>query len=251
MLRKTTIGLLGILIVLAAFSGPAMAELAATDLRYFTEEYPPYNFQEEGEMQGISVDLLRLIWEEMAVAEQPIRVVPWARGYRNVQERPGTVLFAMGRTEEREEMFQWVCPITVNRQVLIARADRDIRIDSLEDAKKYRIGTILEDVADNLLNEAGFENLQQVNNFDLNVRKLDAGRIDLMAYGDTSFRKQVEKPEDYQMIYVLRELPACFAFHRDTPESLISNFQEAMDAIVARGDHAELVERYFGKVGVE
>jgi polar amino acid transport system substrate-binding protein len=250
MLRKT-IGLLWSLVVLAGFSGPAMAELTATDLRYFTEEYPPYNFEVEGEMRGISVDLLRLIWKEMGVAEQPIHLVPWARGYRMVQDRPGTVLFAMSRTEEREEMFQWVCPITVNRQVLIARADRDIRIDSLEEAKKYRIGTILEDVADNLLNEAGFQNLQQVSNFDLNLRKLDAGRIDLLAYGDTSFHQQVENSENYKVIYVLRELPACFAFHRDTPETLVADFQQAMDSIVARGDHAELVERYFGGVGME
>lgn len=251
MLRKTILCALGILFFLAGLSGPAMADLTAAGLRYFTEEYPPYNFEADGEMKGISVDLLRLIWEEMRVTEQPIRVVPWARGYRNVQEQPGTVLFAMSRTEEREEMFRWVCPITVNRQVLISRADRDIQIDSLEEAKKYRIGTILEDVGDNLLKEAGFPNLQQVSNFELNLRKLDAGRIDLLAYGDTSFQKQVENPDDYKVTYVLRELPACFAFHRDTPESLVSGFQQAMDAIVARGDHAELVERYFGGAGAE
>ena len=250
-MSRIRIGLWVVLGLLVGFSGLAGAQMTARDIRYLTEDYPPYNFEEAGEMRGISVDLLRLIWAEMGVPEQPIRLFPWARGYRMVQDRPGTVLFAMSRTEEREDLFRWVCPITVNRQVLVARADRDIRIESLEDAKAYQIGTILEDVADNLLTEAGFERLQQVRSFDINLRKLDAGRIDLLAYGETSFRQQVENPENYAVVYVLRELQACYAFHRDTPETLVAEFQRTLDGIVARGDHGALVERYFGGAGIE
>lgn len=237
--------ILGLLVGFSSFAG---AQMTAQDLGYLTEDYPPYNFEEAGEMRGMSVDLLRLIWAEMEVPEQPIRLVPWARGYRMVQDRPGTVLFATSRTEEREDMFHWVCPITVNRQVLLARADRDIRIETLEKAKEYRVGTILKDVADNLLTEAGFQRLQQVSSFDINLRKLDAGRIDLLAYEEISFRQQVENPEDYAVVYVLRELQACYAFHRNTPETLVAEFQRALDAIVERGRHGELVERYFGSV---
>jgi polar amino acid transport system substrate-binding protein len=250
-MSRTRIGFWALFGLLIGFAGIAGAQMTAQDLHYLTEEYPPYNFEEAGEMRGMSVDLLRLIWAEMEVPEQPIRLVPWARGYRMVQGRPGTVLFAMSRTEEREDLFRWVCPITVNRQVLVVRSDRDIQIDKLEDAKKYQIGTILEDVADNLLTEAGFEQLQKVGSFDINLRKLNAGRIDLLAYEEIGFRRQVENPEDYAVVYVLRELQACYAFHRDTPEPLVAGFQGALEAIVARGDHAELVERYFGGTGVE
>lgn len=241
--RILLFAVLGLLISpLSSFS----ADMTAADLRYLTEDYPPYNYESDGRMTGMSVDLLRLMWQEMGVPEQPIRLVPWARGYKIVQEQPGSALFAMSRNEERENLFKWVGPITVNRHVLVTRADRGIRIGALDAAKAYRIGTILEDVADSLLVQAGFENLERVSDFRLNLRKLDAGRIDMVAYGETSFREQVEDPEKYTVVFVLRELQACYAFHRDTPDALVGNFQTALDRIRERPIYGELMERYFG-----
>lgn len=237
--------------VVAGLSRPAAAEMTAAELRYLTEDYPPYNFEEDGEMRGISVDLLRLIWKEMNIPEQPIRLVPWARGYRLVQDRPGTVLFAMGRTADREDLFRWVCPIMTNRQVLIGRKDQNIQIQSLAEAKRYRIGTILKDLGDSLLAQAGFDNLEPVSDIRLNLRKLNAGRIDLIAYGENGFWNHVESPEDYEIVFALKTSQACYAFHRDTPEALVADFQRALDAIRAKGMHEELIEEYFGDQGME
>lgn len=244
----------GFLLVLGfvlGVSASVSAEMTATELQYFTEDYPPYNFEEAGEMRGISVDLLRLIWKEMDIPEQPIRLVPWARGYRIVQNRPGTVLFAMGRTADREDLFRWVCPIMTNRQVLIGRKDQNIQIQSLAEAKRYRIGTILKDLGDSLLTQAGFDNLESVSDIRLNLRKLDAGRIDLIAYGENGFWNHVENPEDYEIVFALKTSQACYAFHQDTPEALVADFQRALDAIKTKGMHKVLIEEYFGAQGME
>jgi len=40
---------------------------SARDLTYITEQFPPYNYQEDGKLQGISVDLLEMAWERMGV----------------------------------------------------------------------------------------------------------------------------------------------------------------------------------------
>ena len=37
---------------------------SARDLTYITEQFPPYNYQEDGKLQGISVDLLEMAWTE-------------------------------------------------------------------------------------------------------------------------------------------------------------------------------------------
>lgn len=195
-------------------------------------------------MRGISVDLLRLIWKELDIPEQPIRLVPWARGYRIVQNRPGTVLFAMGRTAEREELFRWACPIMTNRQVLIGRKDRNIQIQSLAEAKRYRIGTILKDLGDALLAQVGFDNLESVSDIQLNLRKLDAGRIDPIAYGENGFWNHVENPEDYEIVFALKTSKACYAFHRDTPEALVADFQRALNAIRQRPAFEVVIKKY-------
>jgi L-asparagine transporter-like permease len=39
---------------------------------------------------------------------EPIRLVPWARGYSIALSKPNVVLFATLRTEQRKGLFQWV-----------------------------------------------------------------------------------------------------------------------------------------------
>ena len=42
----------------------------ATDLRYITEIYPPFNFEKNGKLKGIAVDFLKEIWADMGVDER-------------------------------------------------------------------------------------------------------------------------------------------------------------------------------------
>jgi polar amino acid transport system substrate-binding protein len=49
-----------------AFSSLAADHVAsAKDLTYITEQYPPYNFERDGRLQGISIDLLEMMWDRM------------------------------------------------------------------------------------------------------------------------------------------------------------------------------------------
>jgi len=73
-------------------------EVDVADLFYMTEDYKPYNYVENNQLQGISVDLLKLMWKEMGYSEQKINQLPWARGYDFVQKKADTVLFATART---------------------------------------------------------------------------------------------------------------------------------------------------------
>jgi len=42
--------------------------VSVKDLTYITEQYPPYNYQEAGKLQGISIDLLEKVLEKMNVS---------------------------------------------------------------------------------------------------------------------------------------------------------------------------------------
>lgn len=76
----------------------AAVAIAKSDLQsitYLTEEYPPYNFTENGELHGIAVDLLVAATARATqpVAKEDISVQPWARAYRTVLINKDTVLF--------------------------------------------------------------------------------------------------------------------------------------------------------------
>ncbi|MBU2631115.1 MAG: ABC transporter substrate-binding protein [Proteobacteria bacterium] len=127
------------------------------ELVIMTEEYAPYNFKKDGKVQGIAVDMMVEMLKKVGSSQtlDDIQLLPWARGYRNVQEMPNAVLFSTTRTKERENIFKWVCPINTLRTEVIALKSRNIKINSVQELLKYRIGCVRDDVGEQLIVAAG------------------------------------------------------------------------------------------------
>ena len=99
---------------------------------------PPFNYKENGVVKGLSVDVVRAAFKEADLYIDRIDVLPWARGYRYALEKKNVFLFGILRTENREHLFRWmgtIAPATISFFRLKERGD--IRIKTLEDAKKY------------------------------------------------------------------------------------------------------------------
>ena len=82
--------------------------------------------------------------------------------YRSKLTKPKTYLFSTTRTVDREQLFKWVGPIAVNRVVLIAAKERNLKINSVAELENYGIGVVGDDVAEQFLLNAGVpkENLE-------------------------------------------------------------------------------------------
>ncbi len=230
---------------------PARA-VTPEELVYVTENFEPYNYEENSQMKGVAVDLLRLVWQQMGVKPQKISVYPWARGYSMLQHQSNVVLFTTARTQEREKLFKWVGPITIRGQrcVLVAKKDRGIKIESLEDAKQYRIGTVREDYAEQLILNMGIAKttIEPVSNMMSNLYKIQARRIDLIAYTEKSFYKIIEtagfNTDDFESVYLIKEVFPCYAFSKAIPEILIEQFQGALDKVKQGPEYQKLLEKY-------
>jgi polar amino acid transport system substrate-binding protein len=229
---------------------PALAQKAAqtAELRYYCEDLPPSNYLENGQLKGVSVEILKLIWKSLGIAEQPIEVLPWARGYEMAQREKGTVLFSMSRTVAREAMFKWVGPIFTVRNVFLGLAGRDISIKDIEGAKRYAIGVVKDDVSELYLKERGFNggSLQSVADLDLNFKKLQMGRIDLIAHSLDTFKKYISvhslEPDRFKVYFEFSTSANYYAFNRETPDAVVASFQRALDGLGA--ERAEILKRY-------
>jgi len=218
---------------------PFSAVFAQTvdDLILMTEQFPPYNFEEDGKLQGFAVDTMVLMLERMnsKLTRDDIHLLPWANAYNKTLKKKNTVLFAMARSKARENLFKWVGPISFSKGVLIARKDKHIKINSIDDVKKYKIGVIRDDYGEQLLVQKEVEKsgLERVAKAIILIRMLNAGRIDMWSYGENTAKWLIKKngfnPEDYETVYVLEERESYYAFHKDTPDSLIQKFQETLD----------------------
>ena len=114
------------------------------------------------------------MWQKLGYPAQPIQVVPWARGYRSLQNEGNAVLFATSRYHAREHLFQWVGPIFTARYILVANntfagielsdiSQSDINPNEInsdkEQAFQYSIAVIRDDITKVLLHKKGVKHI--------------------------------------------------------------------------------------------
>lgn len=63
---------------------------SAAPLAILTEEFPPYNYTQDGRLRGISTDILRLMLAQAGMDAQAdsFQVLPWSRAYQDVLSHP-------------------------------------------------------------------------------------------------------------------------------------------------------------------
>ncbi len=239
-------------LLLSCLVSGSAAAASVDDIVFMTEQYPPYNFEENDKLQGIAVDTLALMLQkvESNQTRDDIKLLPWAHGYKRALSEPNTCLFSTTRIEEREDLFKWVGPIAPNKVGLIARKERGIKIDSEQDIKKYKIGTIRDDVAELHLANAGIsvDRMERVAKTILNIRKLNHGRIDLWAYDENVAMWELKangfNPADYESVHLLGRKNQYFACHKGTSDTVIQKLQAALDALKADGEYEKILDRY-------
>lgn len=234
-------------------AGVAVAASAnAQSLELLSENYPPYNWEDDTGIHGFSVDMLAEIFERTGYPGtiDDIQILPWARAYDRTLNEPNTVLFATTRTEAREDLFRWVGPITQTQIAVIVPADMADSITEVSDLEGLRIGTVQDDVGEQLLVEAGLEleTFDRARDIETNARKLDGGRVDAIAAEYAVARMTMANlgidTSQYTQALVLFEGSLYYAFNPTIEEGIIESFQAAVEEIHADGTSERIVANY-------
>ncbi|MDT8357628.1 MAG: transporter substrate-binding domain-containing protein [Methanomicrobiaceae archaeon] len=217
--------------------GRHIPAVGLSQLTYLAEEWAPYNYEEDGEVTGISVDILHAVFGHMVMDQPPeVSIVPLPEGFEAVQDG-GTVLFPLVRTAEREPLYKWAGPFTKASFVVFAPMEKNLVISSPEDLNLYRIGVVEESVENGMLISRGVDPSQIVNRGTSKelVGMLEAGEIDLWAMGDLAGRHQMLKtaadPNAYEVVYTLSEDDLYFIFSQDVPDQLVEAFQRGLETV--------------------
>lgn len=217
--------------------GQYIPSIGLAQLNYLTEEWAPFNYQENGNVSGISVEVLESIFKNIGVnrSRADIQIVPLAEGFQKAQNNTSTVLFSIVRTPEREPLYKWAGPFVKASFVLYAPVNSNIIISSPEDLNKYRIGVVQASIENDLLTSKGVNKSQIVNGEtpkDL-LSMLENGQIDMWATGDLAGRHQMlqtsSNPNAYEIVYNLSENDFYYIFSKDVPDTLVNAFEHALD----------------------
>lgn len=219
--------------------------LLAEELVLTTEDYPPYNFQDEdGGLSGISTDVLREALERAEI-EASFRLLPWARAYAAAQQRPGACVYSTGRTPEREPLFEWVGPLSDNDWAAFSHPDADVEAESVGDLHMLRVGGFRGDATSAYLESRGVD-IDYVSHDALNARRLQAGRIDVWVTGSrvAPWLARREGTGPVEQRFVFREVDLYLACHPDTDPDTLARLRSALQAMEADGATEEIRDHY-------
>lgn len=220
-------------------------------ITYCTEEFPPYNYVEGGELKGIAVDILHAAAKEIGSSAKVSKdnVMVWSVAYYKTKYTKNSCLFSTNRTENREPHFSWVGPIAKTTVAIIAPKKSAIKISSVEDLKKYSIGVIRDDIAHQLLVDAGVtQKLQLTSDNSGNIDKLSKNYIELWAYESSCAFWQLKQAgkniDEYEVVHVLKESELYFSFNKESDAKAVAALQRGIDAIRKSGVLQAIVAQY-------
>ena len=211
----------------------------SAELMILTENLPPLNFIKDDVLMGPAVDMVKEIQRRVGSYDQ-IQGYPWARAYKMALEEANIVLFGMARTEVRDDKFYWIGPVAEKRDILAAKKNSGLVINSLEDAKKVdHIGTLRDDAKEIFLQINGFTNLVSTHDDQNNVKKLLLGRIDLWAtkvpglkticrLAGTDYHEIVE-------VYSMRKSEIYIAISKKTSEKIVQSWVDSFNDMLEDG----------------
>jgi len=106
-----------IVVFMCMLMGSVLTELNADiskemdALQIYTEEFPPLNLMQDGQLTGQATEVVQEILKRMDI-NKDITLLLWSDAYQKLVNEPNIVLFSTSLISERKDLFKWVGPIS-------------------------------------------------------------------------------------------------------------------------------------------
>lgn len=208
-------------------------------LSVVTENWYPFNYlDDKGTVIGSATHVVRATLENAGISYN-IKLYPWSRAYNLARIKPNVLIYSIFRSPIRENMFHWVCPLSLNNVHSIYKlsARKDIKINTKEDLLNYSInvtrGTFPHE---HFLGEGMKEgvNLQLTATNEANLSMLLKNRVDLIVEVESAIYQMVRDrglPKNMiEKVYTAEEMnqvQSCMAISKGTPQNIINKIKQS------------------------
>lgn len=223
----------------------------------YTEQFPPYNFSNKGQLQGVNLDITRALCKRVNVDCQ-FELLPWTRAYHLAQKNKASGLVSTARSPERELLFQWVGPLISSRTFFYRlTSNRHINPTDLSQVSNYTLGLARGDVYEQLVYDIGFIKDKNLLNFSHHYEYINLffkNKIDLILGSESTIDYQLQQyGHDSSEVVKLVELPVnklkgnYLAFNKSVPKEIVEKFNQELAALRKVDDLDTFRQRYFNK----
>lgn len=238
------------LLVLTALISASFA--FAGSYNFVTLEFPPIEFAgQDGKAQGIAVELVEKIMANLG-HQVTVEVMPWARGLEMVKIGKADAIFTAYKTPEREQFLDFANVVLVPQIVsLYVKKDSEILFDGdLQKLKDKRFGVVSTisygKTFDSLREQL---NTERGENMEGNLKKLTAGRVDLLIsniYVAESEIKKLGLQNDLKKLAPqVESVDSFIAFSKEKGLSALrDSFDKELQKLVQDGTYAGILTKY-------
>ncbi|WP_250655062.1 substrate-binding periplasmic protein [Alkalimarinus coralli] len=240
--------LFALLVISCLFPNHSIAER----LTFVAENYTHFEFEENGKIQGFTVDILKAILAKTKHTGS-FNIHPWARAERESLRAANTVIHTLTRSEEREDNYHWLGPIAP-RKVFFYKARRrnDISIKTLNDAKAFKTAVIRGQAITKFLLKNGFKadkHLIIVNGDKQRFDLLRYGRIDLIVFVEPVLNWRMAKLNDpnlkLEKAFLIDDSKSYYVgFNKETSPKIVADFRSVYEEMKHDGSIAQLQCKY-------
>lgn len=218
-----------------------------------TLQYPPYEYEKDGEIKGIAVDIVKEIFDRMGY-ETKIELLPWARALEMIKNGEADGIFTAYKTPERETFADYSNEILIPQTIsLFVLNDSEITFDGdLSKLSNYTFGVVngvsYGEKFDSLIKE-NILSTETTSTGEKNIEKLLNKRFDILIsnkYGALSILNQKNLSDKIKELTPHVEIvPSYIAFSKSRNlTQLRDEFDKILAKMIEDGTVDEHIEKY-------
>lgn len=218
------------------------------------EEYPPYQYSENGRVVGIHNDIVEEAAKNLGIKVEII-LVPWPRALQMVKTGKADGIFSIFKTKEREEYLyfpKW--GISKAKNIFITYKGSGIKYSGdFREMKNCTIGILRDNSYGEKFDKADFLIKEDSKTSENLLRKiiLKRNKVGIMNYEVAKYHlNKMREEEKIEYLYpFVSEAEIYIAFSKKKKDSKenAENFSKELEKIRESGRYEKIAEKYFKK----
>ncbi len=243
---RNLLQLLTVLVALFCLPGISFAEKIVV----YSTVYPPYQIDHNGKLTGINTEIVRAIFQHSDVPFE-IKYVPWSRAQKYVGDdiQRNSAIYGLGRNEQREQKYKWVGVYFYQKISFLTLKKSGVRINDLDDVKKYVIGLVRGDIITQQLMSQGYLGKYEIVHDDiLNIKKLFKKRVQTIVTSKLAAKYIAKEngfdPNQIESQYEVATVGFNLALSKRTSDEIWSKLHASLNILLDNGTIEEIIDNW-------
>lgn len=241
-----------LLIISLTFVNKLNADQVIPELKVYMEVWAPFQYKDKNNaVEGFAVELLDLILKDLNSnqSKNDFKFIPWARMITYLNEE-NAIGFSMIKTQERENIYQWIGPIYDITNYVIVKNDSLLNKESFIPQNNITAAGLVEDASLYYLRKLNIKpnNIALVTNTTSPIHMLHKNRVDIIVDNWFNFKEMAQKSDfelsGFKKLISLGNSKIYYAVSKSTDPKVTLKLQKSLDKIKVTEQYSKLLKKY-------